>query len=329
MKKKLFAVLATMLAVSTLSLSACTSGNSKITFKNYWNVNTEYTSNETINETLTYDVSYLPSGNGAINYVLDYEGTYTTNLYLKSSADDVYVFTSDLVVDATFMVNGLEEVKHDYVHTEVTFYKAGGTENLRPISSLKQITSHSPIMTTSASTPQDCYYRYDYEIKTVYENGQGVCTRTSKIYNEELNDYIETVDYEKSFTATSKKRTVLDNEQFPIAFRAMPAGTDTTVQMFNPFLQHSQNYRVSLSGDTTERKYEYTLNGSKVTPTLRYHTGTIVVDGTASGQAQWAEIATIEDERMNTDRRIMLAYYAPLAQNVGLMVYELTSATYR
>ena len=84
MKKKLFAVLAATLAGATLSLSACSSGDSKILFKNYWNLNTESTSNAKIDETLLYKVSYLSYG-GNINYTLDYDGTYNTRLVSKSN----------------------------------------------------------------------------------------------------------------------------------------------------------------------------------------------------------------------------------------------------
>ena len=328
MKKKLFAVLAATLAGATLSLSACTSGSSKITLKNYWNVNTDYTSNETIDETLTYAVSYESYESEAINYDLDYDGTYQTTLTWDAT-NNLYVFTSKLQIKATFTVGDESEIKEDDVYTVAYFHKAGGTDSLRPVYSYREITSHSPIATNRASTTEDCYERYDYKIETNYDNGQGKCTIIQEFYNKELDETLEIARQEKSFNATNKKYSVFDNEQFPVAFRAMPSGTNTKIQMYNPFLERSQNYKVSLSGDTKEKKYSYTLNGSTVEPTIHYHTASIAVDGTASGQAQWAEIATIQNEQANIDHRIMLAYYAPLSHNIGVLQYKLTTAQYK
>ena len=311
MKKKLFAVLAATLAGSTLFLSACTAGDSKIVFKNYWNYNTESTSNERIDETLVYEVSYTSYG-GDINYTLDYDGTYTTRLVSKSN--DTYEFTSELDVTASFTVNGVTEEKQDSVKTQVIFYKAGGEDNLRPVSSYKKLTSHSPAYTNGASSPKDCYYRYDYEFTTTYQDGQGVCDAVRRYYNADTQEFVD-VPQRYTFGASSSKRSVLDNEQFPVAFRAMPAGTNTKVQMFNPFLGYSQNYVVSVSGDAKEKEYSYTRNGADFKDT--------------SGQPQRAEIATLENNQMNSTRNIMLYYCAPLSNNMGLLEYKLISATYQ
>lgn len=328
MKKKLFAVLAATLAGTTLSLSACTSGDSKITFRDYWNVTPSLTAEEPINETLTYDVAFESYNSESINYDIDYKGTYTTTL-MWDYKESLYVFTSNLDVETTFTVGNESETKKDKVYTKVSFHKAGGTDNLSPVSSYKEITSHTPIVTNSASTPKDCYERYDYTITTNYENGQGKCTILRELYSEELNDLIEMPPKEKTFNATSKKRSVLDNEQFPVAFRTLPVNTNTTVQMFNPFLEKSQKYTVSFSEETQEKKYSYKLNGNDVTPTIHYHTASIAVAGTTSGQAQSAEIATMEEGKPNTNRRLMLAYYAPLSQNIGVLKYTLKTAEYK
>lgn len=327
MKKKLFAVLAATLAGATLSLSACTSGDSKIVFKNYWNFVTEYTSNEPIDETLVYDVSYT-SYDSDINYDLDYDGTYTTRLV--SQSNDTYLFTSNLEVTVTFTVNGVTEEKQDKVETQVLFYKAGGTDNLRPVSSSKKITSHTPVFTDGASAPKDCYQRYDYEFTTTYQDGNGNCVSLRKLFDENKQAYDTTADYVEnySFSATSSKRSVLDNEQFPVAFRAMPAGTSTKVQMFNPFLGYSQNYAVSVTSDTKEKVYNYALNGENVERTIAYCTASISVDGTTSGQPQWAEIAAEQSSKDNRYRNIMLYYCAPLSNYMGYLEYKLVSADY-
>ena len=104
MKKKLFAVLAATLTMATLSLSACGSSTSKIVFKNYWNFNTAAGIVENIDETLVYDVSYT-SYNSQINYELDYDGTYTTNLVLLG--DGTYQFSTELTMDVTYTLNGI------------------------------------------------------------------------------------------------------------------------------------------------------------------------------------------------------------------------------
>ncbi len=324
MKKKLFGLLAATLAGSTLFLSACTAGDSKIVFKNYWNYNTESTSGEQIDETLVYEVSYVSYGSN-INYTLDYDGTYTTRLVSKSN--DTYEFTSELDVTVSFTVNGKTEEKQDSVKTQVIFYKAGGTDNLRPVSSYKKLTSHSPVYTNGASAPKDCYQRYDYEFTTTYQDGQGVCNAVRRYYNTDTQDFVD-VPQRYTFSASSSKRSVLDNEQFPVAFRAMPAGTNTKVQMFNPFLGYSQNYVVSVSGDAKEKEYAYKLNDEDNKRIIKYHTASIIVDGTSSGQPQRAEIASLQDSTMNINRNLMLYYGAPLSNNMGILEYHLISADY-
>ena len=326
MKKKLFAVLAATLAGATLSLTACSSGESKIIFKNYWNYDTEYTSNERIDETLVYDVTFTPVNSGAINYGLDYKGTYTT--HLVSQTDDTYLFTSVLDIDVTFTVGQTSETMKDRVETNVLFYKAGGSDNLRPISSHKKIVSHSPAINKGVSAIKDCYRLYGYEFTTTYEdNGNAVCVTKENVYNADYSDFVvmETSD---TFSA-SAKCSVLDNEQFPVAFRAMPAGTNTKVQMFNPFIGHSQKYKVSISSDTKEKQYDFKLNGTDFKRTIKYTTASICVDGTSSGQPQWAEIAALQDANNNTYRNIMLYYCAPLSNYIGSLNYLLVSADYK
>ncbi len=327
MKKKLFAVLAATLACTTLSLSACTSGDSKIIFKNYWNYDTEYTSNESIDETLVYDVSFTPTYGNTINYKIDYDGTYTT--HLKSQSNEIYEFTSTLDITLVFTLNGVTEEKRDSVTTNVVFYKAGGTDNLRPISSYKKMTSHTPNYTKSAAAIKDCYTLFDYEITTTYDdNGNGNCVSVRNIFDDSEQVTIpEKKEY--SFSATSGKRSVLDNEQFPIAFRAMPAGTNTKVQMFDPFLGYSHNYAVSVTSEAKEKEYSYKLNGNDVKRTIPYTIASISVDGTSSGRPQWAEIAALQDSKSNTHRNIMLYYCAPLSSYMGELEYKLISADYQ
>ncbi len=326
MKKKLFAVLAATLAGTTLSLSACTSGDSKIVFKNYWNYDTEYTSNESIDETLVYDVSFTPNKDSAINYEIDYDGTYTT--HLKSQSNEIYEFTSTLEITVRFTLNGETETKTDSTTTNVVFYKAGGTDNMRPISSYKKLTSHTPRYVNNAATIQDCYTLFDYEITTTYKDGNGTCVCVRNIFEDsEQVSFPKKKEY--SFSATSGKRSVLDNEQFPVAFRAMPAGTNTNVQMFDPFLGYSHNYAVSVTSETKDKEYTYKLNGEDIKRTISYTTASICVDGTSSGQPQWAEIAAVQNNKSNTNRNIMLYYCAPLSNYMGDLEYKLISANYQ
>lgn len=338
MKKKFFAAIAATLAGTTLCLSACTAGDSKILFGNYWNKNTEPTAQETLNETLVYDVSFEKQESSFINYELDYDGEYTTTL--TSQPGNRYKFTSTLTVDVTFTVNGESLTKKDEVKSEVLFHAAGGTENLRPISSRKIITSHTPV-SEKVSKPADCYQRYDYEIKTNYlnENNEWDGNATCDIIYKQYDAATDTCPEEKNlyktypFSANSSKRSVLDNEQFPVAFRALPAGTNAKVQMFNPFIGHSQNYVVELKSEEKEAAFTYDLTVDSVTTkqsnvTIKYRTASIVVDGTASGQPQWAYVASLQDVKTNANRNIILRYFAPLAYGMGNMKYELISATY-
>ncbi|MBE5747292.1 MAG: hypothetical protein E7352_03840 [Clostridiales bacterium] len=331
MKKKLFAAFAATLACATLALGACSANEAPITFVNYWDLNTEYTNEDPTHESLVYDVSFTPSYSSFVNYKIDYDGTYKTTLDWEKD-DKTYTSTSSLQLAVTFEVNGDKETRNDFVTTTVKFHQAGGVNNLRPISSSKTILSHTPITNSGAFKASDCYSVFCYKIETVYENGFGYCTMTEYDVDttSHLPDYDKVLEEKKFvFGAYSSKCSVLDNEQFPIAFRAMPAGTNAAVQIFNPFAGYSQKYSVALSAAPTKGSYKYKLNGEETERTIDYHTASIVVDGESSGLPQTAEIATLnwKDTTLNINRNVMLRYYTPLAYNMGTIVYSLSSVT--
>ena len=103
-KKKILAIFA--LALSITTLSSCTNTDQTITFSSYWNENSLAVTS--IHETLEYDVGFEKgSGFSAVNYNLDYNGKYTTEL--KSETENgrsIYVYKTKLDVTATYTYKG-------------------------------------------------------------------------------------------------------------------------------------------------------------------------------------------------------------------------------
>ncbi|MBQ9714422.1 MAG: hypothetical protein IJV83_03780 [Clostridia bacterium] len=318
--KKCFAALAALLASTTLCLSSCTDNGSKITFKNYWS-NAEAGTVKPINETCEYEVSFDDYDSSFINYELNYTGTYKTTLVSSREGDSfIYTFSTELALTTTFTVDEDTETFKDYMISSVKFYAPGGEDNLRPISSSKEIYSHSPRITNEASEAKDCYTFYHYRFTNDYSDG-GTCIKERIFHgiNEETGEEI-TSTAEETFTfSTSSKHNVLDNEQFPVAFRAMPTGTDNTVRMFNPYIEGTQDYDVSLSDDAEDHSVKFQLNG-ETAESKKYYEASIVLSSNASGQPQTAWIA--EEDAFN---RIMLYYKAPLANSIGAIEYKLKS----
>ncbi len=314
--KKLTLAVAAILSFS--SLAAC-SGNNKIIFNDYWKSNSE--SNETVKESLEYDVTFTKGiGLDSLNYELIYgTGKYVTTL--ESTSANEYVYTTQLTMPVRYEYNGEKsEEFSDIVTTKIRFEKKA----LTPISSEKTVVSRSP-SGGSATSLESAFVEYDFTIKTDYDsNGKG----TSSIVYRKTTDMEEVNGEPSTFSILSDKYNYLDNEQLLLGLRAIQSNTTSgKVLCHNPFLNKVQT--VNFSFQTAESAaFSFTLNGKELSgETISFRKAQLSLDEINPGATQTAKIATVTDPTNNTYRNVMLSLETPIAYNIGTLVYQLKTAT--
>lgn len=325
-RKKLTALLATVLSVSVLS--ACTGVNSKIAFKNYWNENSIIPTTE-IDETLVYDVTFEKSASAFQSaFTMQYtNGTYTTHLVSKTiegKAAYEYTTTLDIDVSYTFGENTTEPM-HDRVETKTKFYAVDNA--LRPHSSEKTVVSHSP----SGNVPtklEDCYAYTSYTIKTTYND---TCTNgTTTITANPLTEGQEpTVGAPSTFEIETDTHSYLDNEQLLLAIRAIPEMTSTSVLVYSPFSKAVQTINLGFTTEETARTFTYSWKGAEASAkTVVCRAVNIAIDSQNSGETQTAYYAKMTNPENNTNRSVMMRLETPIAYSMGKLIYTLKSANY-
>ena len=302
------------LALSFSFLTSCVSVK-KTNFNNTWNVNSMVY--EKIDERLEYEVTFEKGEN------FGYEISYSNGKYvstLKTSVDEngknIYVYTTNLSIDVTFVYNSESVTLHDSVATETAFYPA--ENGLLPISSKKTTTSHSPA-TNKPNTLEDCYSAFSYEYSIRYSNGQGECTL---LYDGQTQKHY--------FDYSSEGMSYLDATQTLIAMRALPAKTSSTrICSYNPFTKSVQTI-ACVTQNSVDGEFEYYKNGSetKQTQTITYRPIQYQLDEDRPGFAQTAWFATSTNLEMNVYRNVMLRLETPIYRGIGTLIYQLTSINY-
>ncbi len=313
--KKLVLAIAAVLGATTLA--ACTDNNQKILFNDYWQKN--WVTEETVDETLTYDVKFEKGGGvDTVNYDFSYgTGSYIT--HLQSNAQG-YEYTTTLTLPVSYQFNGATETFTDIVTTKVTFRRSD--EGLEPIASEKKIDSHTPL-NLKAKKIEDCYAHYKYAVTTAYENGAGKSTV----------EYDKTKDIEKrqvpsKFNYNSGKYSYLDNEQAILALRAIPNDISSgSFNVYNPAEKKMERAKFSFSA-ATGIEFHHTVNGAPLTQkNINYRPVTLSLDAKDAGPSQTAWIATTaEDTTKNVNRNVLLRLEDPLAYSFGKLIYTLVSA---
>ena len=315
--KKLTLALATILACSTLT--ACGNTDNKLTFNDYWEFNSLAPSSS-LEEILQYKVTF-EEGDGltSIPYKLTYgEGSYTTTL---KSQGEGYIYTTSLSMPVTFQYGSEEAVSVvDTVQTTVVFENA--RSGLRPISSSKQVVSHTPVQSGAYDTAS-CYALYDFSVETTYpKEGKATSTVTYRLKDN------EPVVYTSQFNAGGGKFSYVDNEQLLLALRAVSSTTTSgTVKIYNPFVERTQKIKLVFDAEATGKDFTYLFTGASETKTISCREATITIDEQNPGATQTAVIAATSDPAKNTHRNVILKLTTPLSYSFGSLVYELTAIT--
>ena len=313
--KKIALALAATLALS--SLAACATTDQKIIFQNYWEENALVTSSS-IDETLEYKVTHEKgAGLDAIGYSLTYgEGRYVTTLKTHSQG---YIYTTNLTIPVTFQYGDDEaESVTDSVTTVVIFTRSN--DGLQPISSTKNVVSHTPVNGSATST-KTCYSLYDFSVVTTYpEEGKATSTATYQVAEG------DPVVMTSTFTASDKKYSYLDNEQLLLALRAISSSVSSgSVKIHSPFLGTMQKIDFSFSS-ATGKEFDLTWNGdASFKKNITYRPVTLVIDDRNPGGTQTAWIAKTTDAQNNTYGNVMLKLSVPLSYSMGYLVYDLVS----
>ena len=321
--KKLFPVIALLMGLTTLG--GCTNNDQKIIFTPLWN---QYSNADkaTINETLTYDVTFEKSESTFINYDLAYkDGIYTTNLVgVLENGELVYTYSTKLSIVAQFTLDGKTTEPLTDTVTSTTKFKAANF-GFQPISSSKEIISHSPVG-TSATELDGCYNYWHYKIETTYLNNaeNGECVLTRYTYAEDGTALDPIVD-KNEFEIDQEKFSYLDNEQLLAAIRCMQDSTTSTkVNVYSPFVDAVQKVSVSFAADASN---EFSLNGE--TKTITYRPASIVLDEQNPGATQTAWYAKYEEVTgVNKNRNVLLYLETPFSYNLGVMKYTLKTTSY-
>lgn len=327
--KKLLPILATLLAVGPLGLSAC-AGNTKIVFGNYWDTNYDPATHSNINETLTYDVSFDAGTSSLVDYKVSYAGEYVTNLRSELyEGHRAYVFTTSMTLNVTFDLDGDFETKEDQytpeqpdsITSEVRFYAS--QNGLKPISSKKTTVSHTPL-NRSVKNAEDCFELYSYHTETTYNEDCSGKSFIDKNYDPAKEVVFE---QEPSFKKPDPDYNALDNEQLLAAIRAVPSTTSSaTVLAYNPY-DGANKIKLSFSNKDAE-PFTFEFNGESKERNVAYRSVSVEVDHKNSGSGKTVYVARTEDSANNTYRNIVLYLTTPLAYGLGTLEYSLVSAVY-
>lgn len=314
--KKLVPTLA--LAISVVGLSACAKPDEKIEFNRYWNDNPQVSEN--VSERLEYAVTFDASNSSYIDtYKVNYTGgTYVTEL--TTNDDGTYLYKTELSITVTYTFGSESVSLQDSVKTQTRFNDV--TKSLKPISSTKEMLSHSPT-NASATKLADCYHKFHYKEETTYNADDSAVYKITNLVNAE-KPTVET----KNFSTASEQYSYLDNDQLLFGLRAIsPSVTSATVLSYAAAYETVQQIKLDCSS-ATGAEFEYTKNGTAFKGNVSYRPIKMTINAANSGSTQTAWIATPSTTGMNINHNVMLRYEAPVYYSLGTLIYSLKSVTY-
>ena len=324
-KKKFLAFGATLMSV--LLFASCTSPSKKVKFNENWYSDTTYDIKANAVETLTYSVSFEGSGSANTEYrALRYNpGVYTTTLTSEFSETlnaYVYRYATSLTISGEHECKTSGEIKNftDTVTSEVVFTSA--MQGLKPISSTKSFSSHTPTIISAPTSIEQCYTKYDYTVQTTYDealNGTSVQT----VYKEGTDPTVTTMN----FTAKDEDYTTLDNEQLLFALRGMGNYAGQKFNVYNNAWKRSQLISLSASAETSD-EFSIEINGVQKKATIAYTPVSLNMQEKNTGADQIIWIAKTSDRTNNTYRNVILNFTLPVNNAFGVFEYKLVKANF-
>lgn len=325
--KKLLPILALALAATTLA--AC--GDQSVTFGHYW-FKDSLTKEENFFEQAEYTVSSKATSTSYCNYEVTYNGTFTTTFAYNATAE-TYTFETALDVTATFKLGDTTSEVKDSAESKITIDAKSNA--LRPISSYKKMTCHTPLSGNYESA-EKCYATVDYEYTTEYSSDkqQGSIQSQKCEIISSRGEKIE-MPLKDSFDFI-ENYTFIDNEQLLVAVRAFSASTSSaTLGSYGAFAENTQKVKVSFTdSDEASTPFQYTLinaDGTKneSTKNILYRTARISLDQSNPGVTQQIKLAKAKSASDNDYRNVILEITTPLSYSMGEIYYKLTQISYQ
>lgn len=331
-RKKIFSIAALVLGATLFT--ACTNVDHKVTFSQYWNYDVNVAPTNAVEE-LTYAVSF-EQGSGITDNGLSLSysnGVYTTKLSTQTVDDKVlYYYETELKINVTYQLGEEKSATlADSVKSTVLFERPASINEkttLRPLSSHKEVVSHSPVNGEIASV-DEAYAEYDYTVDVTYEldgtAGKAVVTNNQKqegdaLYKDENTFEIDTEDYD-----------YLDNEQLLFALRCLNPSQATAAKflVYAPFSQTVQTVSTAFPTSASVANFKgITMDGETIDRDISYYPVTIEINATNSGSSHLAWIAKTTNASANAYRNVMLRYEAPVSYSLGTLIYELKTAKF-
>ena len=316
-RKSLFSCAALLLTFSFLT--ACAGTSQKIIFSSNWQADNTVQQNE-LTEILEYDVTFEKASPISDDYSLHYaNGKYTTTLTTERfEGRTIYAYETKLEIDAVYQFGSETQQLPDSVYSLVKFEKADKT--LRPISSHKEVMSHSPA--NGADSLEKCYELYHYSVDITYNedySGEAVLKDMEKAEKE----------FTDSFKVNTEKYTCLDNEQLLFALRGINPSLSSTAKfnVYSPYVKATQSIKATFAAEAG-MDFSFTRNGATIKETIQYYPVKVVLNEQNPGATQTVWIAKNTDIQSNTHRNVVLRLETPLSYNLGSLIYTLKSATF-
>ncbi len=318
--------------ITTLILVFCLFGCSKVktslfTASNFLDTPSNH-SISSVNETLTYKVSYKQAENeNTLVISIDSEkSTYTTVLTNTTYNEKAcYLLETSLNIVGEIDNAGQKTALNDNITTKCYFL---GVENaLSPLYSERTVKSNSIVRTSAVNATTHTYEVgfYDYNVKTVYENNTA---KVSLTVNEKPASDDNFVSYENhEFSNIDNKIAYVDNELLLFAPRAMTLTNATSKSFYTIDAVSVKNHKMALSSIASEPTKTIApdnyFNGiEKVLDVLCYGVA-FSIDSNASGSSI---VAYYADANNKNERARMIMAETSASYGLGTYTYSIIQA---
>ncbi|MDE7159199.1 MAG: hypothetical protein K2N74_06485, partial [Clostridiales bacterium] len=321
----------TLLAPLTL-LCACAGGTPELSIESNWyNQTGERHVISPTNETLVYDISFVPSEDAeGAQYTMSYEnGTFTTTLKNENitlgdgTVAMGYHFTTNTEIDVKFTLNSVtSDALHDTMETHALFLDTD--KGLKPVKSWQTVHSHTPNGMPSASfaSLRDSYKQYDYTLTTEYN--------TELTEAKMKLDYLDTEeDNNNEPTSVSIKGSgsYFDNEQILFALRGLDITSALTFRTVNPNSRQKVSVSLYDAPEPVRETCTFTMNGEeKKEVTIEAYEFSLMYSQKYSGQSKKFVYAKKTSPTNNVYRNLPLRMESPVLHSHGTLIYKLKSA---
>lgn len=321
MKRKRLSAL--ILTAPLLALCAC-GGTPELSFTPNWYANTLTDSITGTDEILEYNVTFRPrEGDLSVSYET---GTYTTTLkdanYTAADGrvEHVYLYTTSFRIRGRYTYLGQSgEQFEDSMESSVWFLPA--SSGLRPLESVKTVRATVP-----ASSPVAGAFTtaFDYSYRVVYD--------------EALTTAHFTLDVAAPQNGAGKRETdvdirgngtFLDNEEIAFALRGMDLTATALFASVDPQTRTRAQIAVSQVPTKGSGVYSFELNGEKIDKaTIETYEVPLSYRTSQPGPIRHFVYAAVTDPSNNVYRSALLQFDTEIMQNLGVMTYTLSRATF-